>query len=85
MYSLNEKNEYKVILLEWYHEGLETIIELDKNSFIFCSRINYGDSLGGPANNELIIDKINLREIRTKEKEIKLIEGADADRYFIKK
>ena len=82
MYSLNEKNEYNVTLLEWYHEGLETIIELDKNSFIFCSRINYGDSLGDPAHNELIIDKINLREIRTKEKENKLIEGADADRYY---
>ena len=82
MYSLNEKNEYNVTLLEWYHEGLETIIELDKNSFIFCSRINYGDSLGDPAHNKLIIDKINLREIRTKEKENKLIEGADADRYY---
>ena len=82
MYSLNEKNEYNVTLLEWYHEGLETIIELDKNSFIFCSRINYGDSLGDPAHNELIIDKINLREIRTKEKENKLIKEADVNRYY---
>ena len=82
MYSLNEKNEYNVTLLEWYHEGLETIIELDNNSFIFCSRINYGDSLGDPAHNELIIDKINLREITPKEKENKLFEGADANRYY---
>ena len=82
MYSLNEKNEYNVTLLEWYHEGLETIIELDKNSFIFCSRISYGDSLGDPAHNELIIDKINLREIRTKEKENKLIKEADVNRYY---
>ena len=39
---------------------------------------------GGLAHNKLIIDKINLREIRIKEKETKLIEGADADRYYLK-
>ena len=82
MYSLDERNEYNVTLLEWYHEGLETIIELDKNTFIFCSRKNYGDSLGGPAHNELIIDKINLREITPKEKENKLFEDADYYRYY---
>ena len=35
MYSLNEKDEYSISLLEWYHEGLRSIIELDKNSFFF--------------------------------------------------
>ena len=35
IYSLNEKNEYILTLLEDYHEGLKTIIELDKNNFIF--------------------------------------------------
>ena len=54
MYSLNEKNEYIVTLLEWYYDDLETIIELDKNSFIFCSRININASLSGPARNKLV-------------------------------
>ena len=35
MFSLNAKNEYTVTLLEEYPEGLENIIELDKNNFIF--------------------------------------------------
>ena len=35
IYSLNEKNEYILTLLEDYHKGLKTIIELDKNNFIF--------------------------------------------------
>ena len=82
MYSLNEKNEYSISLLEWYHEGLRTIIELDKNSFIFCTQIDCGDSLGGPAHNILIIDKINLREIKQDEKENKLFKEADASRYY---
>ena len=82
MYSLNEKNEYSITLLEWYHEGLKTIIELDKNSFIFCTEIYCGASLGGPAHNVLIIDKMDLREITEEERKNKLIEEADAYRYY---
>ena len=67
MYSLNEKNEYTVTLLEWYYDDLETIVELDKNSFIFCSRINIKASLSGPPCNELIIEKIDLRAITKEE------------------
>ena len=67
MYALNEKNEYIVTLLEWYYDDLETIIELDKNSFIFCSLINISASLSGPACNELIIEKIDLRAITKEE------------------
>jgi hypothetical protein len=74
MYALNEKNEYTVALLEWYYDDLETIIELDKNSFIFCSRININASLSGPACNELIIEKIDLRAITKEEIKKKLIE-----------
>ena len=82
MYSLNEKNEYSITLLEWYHEGLKTIIELDKNSFIFCTEISCGASMGGPAHNVLIIDKMDLREISKKERENKLFDQADACRYY---
>ena len=81
IYSLNEKNEYSITLLERYHEGLKTIIELDKNSFIFCTEIYCSDSLGGPAHNILIIDKIDLREIIKEERKNKLIEKDD-DNYY---
>ena len=76
IYSLNEKNEYAITLLELYYEGLKTIIELDKNSFIFCAEVCCGDSLGGPAHNVLIIEKIYIREITEKERKNKLIDEA---------
>ena len=82
MYSLNEKNEYSITLLEWYHEGLKTIHEINKNSFIFCSQIDCTASLAGPAHNILIIDKIYLREITQIEKKNKLFNEADCSRYY---
>ena len=54
IYSLNEKNEYIITLLEKFHDGLKTIIELDKNNFIFLSEIKCGDSLGGPTQKNLL-------------------------------
>ena len=82
MYSLNEKNEYSIALLEWYHEGLKTIHEINKNSFIFSSQIDCTASLAGPAHNILIIDKIDLREITQIEKKNKLFNEADCSRYY---
>ena len=82
MYSLNEKNEYSISLLECYHEGLRKILELNNNSLIFLTRIECNDSLGGPAHNVLIIDKIDLRDITQMEKENKLFYKADYSRYY---
>ena len=81
IYSLNEKNEYIITLLEKYHDGLKTIIELDKNNFIFLSEIKCGASLGGPAHNVLVIDEIWLKEISKSEKEKKLGEIQERDYY----
>ena len=81
IYSLNEKNEYSITLLEEYHDGLETIIELDKNNFIFLSRIECGASLGGPSYNVLVIDKIKLEEISNSEKIEKLKKIKEGDYY----
>ena len=74
IYSLNEKNEYSITLLERYAEGPKKILELDKDTFIFCTEIYSGASLGGPAHNRLIIDKISLNQITKEEKECKLNE-----------
>ena len=72
IYSLNEKNEYSIVLLESYSEGQKIIIELDKDIFIFCTKIECGDSMGGPAHNILEIEKINLTKITNQEKEKRL-------------
>ena len=61
---------------------MKTILELNKNSLIFCTQIDCGDSLGGPAHNILIVDKIDLREITKIEKENKLFNEADSSRYY---
>ena len=74
IYALNDKNEYSIVLLERYHERIKKIYELDKDNFIFFSQIDCGDSLGGPAHNILILDKIKLKEISENEKKEKLTE-----------
>ena len=81
IYSLNEKNEYSITLLEIYHNGLQTIIELDKDNFIFLSQRECGASLGGPAHNVLTIDKIKLIEISKSEKKAKLEKLKERDYY----
>ena len=81
IYSLNEKNEYSITLLESYHNGLQTIIELDKDNFIFLSQRECGASLGGPAHNVLTIDKIKLREITKSEKKKKFEIFKERDYY----
>ena len=73
IYSLNEKNEYIITLLEDYHDCLKTIIEFDKNNFIFLSEMEcIGNA--GPSLNILFIDKIGLKEISKSEKAEKLKE-----------
>ena len=66
MYSLSEKKEYKVTLIEEYYSYIETIIELDKNNFIFLTKKDYGRGY------KTIIDKISLKEISDSEKKEKL-------------
>ena len=63
IYALNEKNEYSIVLLKVFHEGIRDIYELDKDNFIFLSEIECGDSIGWPAHNILILDKVEIKEI----------------------
>ena len=72
MYSLNAKNEYSVTLLEEYPEGLENIIELDKNNFIFLSRKKSPPGYVPLPHIRLSIDKISLKEITEEQKKEKL-------------
>ena len=68
IYSLNEKKEYFIALLEKYYEDLKEIIELDKDTFIFLNEIYCSVSNGGSNHTILIIDKIKLFEITQKQK-----------------
>ena len=76
IYSLNDKNEYSIVLLESHDERDEykdiAINVLDKNNFIFCSRIKHCVGIGAYYKN--IINKISLKEITKTEKEKKLKE-----------
>ena len=78
IYALNEKNEYSIVLLEKYHEGIIKIYELDKNNFIFCSKYYRAATLGRRAHHNIILDKIKITEI-TKKEEAKLKEIKNSD------
>ena len=78
IYSLNEKKEYTVTLLEEYYDDLENIIELDKNNFIFLLRTEYGEEYD---NTQLLIEKISLKEISEEKKKKKLEEIEEIDYY----
>ena len=41
MYSLNEKNEYSLVLLNEYSNGIKIIYEINKNKFIFGTEKKY--------------------------------------------
>ena len=62
IYSMNEKNEYSLVLLNDYQEGLRMIHEINKNKFIFCNHESYGYSLGGPGFDSISIDMIEIKE-----------------------
>ena len=67
IYSLNEKNEYSIILINEHYEGIEMIHEINENKFIFCTDFSDDTVLGGPAYNQLIVELIELEKI-TEEK-----------------
>ena len=56
IYSLNDKNEYSLSLLTTHVEGIDIIHEVNENTFIFCTIIHCGDSLGSPAHDRLKIE-----------------------------
>ena len=81
IYSLNEQNEYVVVLLNEHSKKIEIIQEINPNKFIFCSqyksssfyRENYGTSL---------IEIVELKEI-TKEEILRKLNEVENRRYNI--
>ena len=85
MYSLNEKNEYSIVLYETYYEELKMIHEINENNFIFCRIINCKKQFSCKSCDIIIIEKISLKEITKEEKEYKLNILEEEDYYIIKK
>ena len=66
IYSLDDKNEYSLILLDEHSENIENIYEINNNKFIFCTIKTHGASMCGPGYNEIFIDMIELHDITKK-------------------
>ena len=79
IYSLDDKNEYSLILLDEHSENIENIYEINNNKFIFCTIKTHGASMGGPGYNEIFIDMIELNDITEEEKNKKLKEQYEKD------
>ena len=79
IYSLDDKNEYSLILLDEHSENIENIYEINNNKFIFCTIKTHGASMCGPGYNEIFIDMIELNDITEEEKNKKLKEQYEKD------
>ena len=64
IYSLNDKNEYYLDLLSTHSQGINTMNEINENTFIFCINNHCGASLGGPSHDRLKIEIIKLNKIK---------------------
>ena len=68
IYSLNENNQYSLILMNTHLEGIEKIYEINEKELIFCTNKYYPSSImEGIAHNYLLIEKIKLNNIKQKE------------------
>lgn len=69
MYSLNEKNEYSLILMDTHLGLIRQIYEINENNLIFCVDQYIGATFRGnpSAYNSLIIEKVELNKIKTNE------------------
>ena len=85
IYSLNEKGQYSLVLLEPHLEDIEQIYEINENKFIFCTRIQYEESLRGPAHDYLLIEKIDIRNLKNEDLNKKINELKDKKSNFFEK
>jgi len=65
IYSLNENNEYSLILINEHLNDIKIIYELKDNKFIFCTKKSLTDTYR--MDNEILIEIIELNEVTKKE------------------
>jgi hypothetical protein len=67
IYSLNQNNQYSIILMDTHLEEINKIYEINENTFIFGTDEYIDASLGGPAHNYLLLEKVELKKIEINE------------------
>ena len=72
IYSLNENNEYSLVLLQEHLNDVKIIHEINNNKFILCTKKNLDDTYR--KNDKIIIEIVELKEITKQELNDKLIE-----------
>jgi hypothetical protein len=84
IYSLNENNQYSLILMDTHDKGITKIYEINENNFIFCIDIYIYAAMGNPHNhNYLELEKVKLVKIETNEINRKLNEkGINDDNFW---
>ena len=84
IYSLNEKNEYAIVSIIDYFDGIKYIHEISENKFIICISQSYRNgryySFSEP--NEIFIQMIELKEM-TKEEINQKLDDLNKDGYQI--
>ena len=82
IYASNEKQEYSLISLNDYLEGIKIIYEINPNKFIFgTEKISRNDYIR--YYNNILFQVVNLKEITKEEINTKIIELDENDRDYI--
>ena len=87
VYSLNEKNEYSIVSISDYLNGIKYIHEISENKFIICISKNYRNRnyfyfFDHYGTNEIFIQMMEMKGI-TKEEKNKKLDDLNQDGYHI--
>ena len=70
IYSLNENNQYSLVLMDEYLDGDLKLYEINENQLIFCVKEYIRASLvGGPSHDYIQIEEVGISNIIKNEKE----------------
>ena len=72
IYSLDENNQYSLILFETHLEGIKYIYEIDNTNLIFCTEQYVPEYMDSKPYNYLLIEKIKLISIKRAQNDEKL-------------
>jgi hypothetical protein len=82
LYSLNNNNQYSLVLMDTHLERIDKIYEINENSYIFCTNKHYGASLRREDYDYLLIEKVE--NIKKNELEKKINQLNEKERRYFK-
>ena len=82
LYSLNNNNQYSLVLMDTHLERIDKIYEINENSYIFCTNKHYGASLRREDYDYLLIEKVE--NIKKNELEKKTNQLNEKERRYFK-